>query len=207
MKILIADDHVIIRAGLIRLLETVPDFQIIAEAESAGQIFEFLSHSHCDLIILDINMPGKNGLEVLKEIKSEKPEIKVLILSIYPEDTYALTAFELGASGYLCKDSSADELIKAIRRIAAGKKYISDSLSDKLASGLDKGDIPHKKLSGREMEILLLIGEGHTPTEIAVELSLSINTVATYRNRILRKMNMTTNSALIHYVVRNNLTK
>jgi two-component system, NarL family, invasion response regulator UvrY len=207
IKILVADDHSIVRAGLIKLLEKEIDLEIVGQAENATEVLEFTEKNDCDLIILDINMPGKNGLEVLKELIKIKTHIKILILSISPEDTFAENAFELGASGYLTKDSTPSELVKAIRKIIAGKKYVSDELKDKLATnfGTKYEKSLHYKLSERELEILLLIAHGKTPSQIAEKLFLSVNTIATYRARILEKMNMQSNAALIYYVIKNNL--
>ncbi len=183
------------------------DLQIVGEAANSAEALEFLSSHECDFMILDINMPGGSGLHSITEFKKLKPYVKILVLSIYPEKSFAVTALEMGASGYLTKDSSPGELIKAIRKINTGKIYISESLANTLAERIHSGSdkILHEKLSIREMEILLLIGEGKTTNEIAMQLYISQNTVSTYRSRILKKMNMRTNSALIHYVVKNNL--
>jgi two-component system, NarL family, invasion response regulator UvrY len=207
IKILLADDHSIVRAGLRKILEKESDLQIVEEVENALDVLKFAKKHDCDLIILDINMPGKSGLEVIQDIKKMKPQIKILILSIYPEDSFAINALELGASGYLTKDSTPGELVKAVRRINSGGKYVSESMKDKLVLRIEKEEnkILHEKLSKREFEILLLIGEGKTPAQIAEKLNISINTVATYRARILEKMNMHSNAALIHYVIKNNL--
>jgi len=205
--ILLADDHAIVRAGLRNILEKENDFQIIGEVENAFAAIEFIQSNDCAFIILDINMPGKSGLEALKEIKKLKPQMKILILSIYPEESFALSAFEMGASGYLTKDSTSNELVKAIRTINGGRKYVSESMADHLACRIEKEKDKslHEKLSHREMEILLLIGEGKIPSEIAEKLHISIHTEATYRARIMAKMNMKSNAALIHYVIKNGL--
>lgn len=206
-NILLADDHSIVKAGLRKILEKESDVQIVGEAGNAFEVMEFVDEYDCDFIILDINMPGKSGLDIIKELKKTRPQIRILVLSIYSEDNFAINALELGADGYLTKDSTPAELVTAIRKINRGKKYISESMSDKLASRIEteKTKNIHEKLSQRELEILLLIGEGKTPSEIALKLNLSINSVATYRARILGKMNMKSNAALIHYVVKSNL--
>ena len=207
IKILIADDHSIVRAGLIKLLEKESDMQVTAEAENGNQVLEFIRKNDYGVIILDINMPGKSGLDVLKEVKKSNPDIKVLILSIYPEENYAMHSFELGASGYLTKDSTPAELTKAIRKINAGGKYVSEVLAEKLAFDIDIKHHKnlHENLSEREMEILLLIAEGNPPAMIAKQLNISVNTIATYRARILEKMKMESNAALIHYAVKSGL--
>jgi len=207
IKILLADDHSIVRAGLRKILEKETDLHIIGEAENASEVLEFVKNNDCDFITLDINMPGASGLDVLKEVKKIKPKIKVLILSIYPENSFAISAFELGASGYLTKDSTPKELVKAIRKISAGRKYVSEEMTEKLVSRVElkQDKLLHEKLSRRELQVLLLIGEGKTSSEIAEKLCLSENTIATYRARILEKMNMRSSAALIHYVIKNNL--
>lgn len=159
------------------------------------------------MIILDINLPDQSGLDVLKELKSMHPDLKVLILSMYPEDRFAVRALKAGANGYVTKESANTELIKAIRKVMQGRKYVSESLAEKLAFGLesDSGRPPHEKLSDREFQVLCLLGSGSGINAIASRLSLSVSTVNTYRSRILEKMDMKTNMELIHYCVKNNL--
>ena len=206
-KILLADDHIIVREGLKKILDRESDLQITGEAENTNEVLEFFKKNTCDVLILDINLPGKSGLDIMREIKKSKPNVKILILSIYPEDSFAINAFELGASGYLTKDASTEILLKAIRKISHGGKYVSESLADKLASRIttDWGKSPHENLSKREIQVLLLIGKGKTTSEIAKELSLGYNTISTYRARILDKMGMNSNAALIHYTITHNL--
>ena len=170
---------------------------------------ELVNKSKCDLLILDINMPGASGLSILKKVKNIKPGIKILILTIYPEESFAVSAFELGASGYLTKESTPKLLVKAIKKIIDGGKYLSEKFGENLASGIDlkRSKTLHERLSTRETEVLLYIGEGKTSSEIAIQLGISINTIATYRARIMKKMNMRSNAALIHYVIKNELLK
>ena len=206
-KILIADDHGIVRAGIRKILEKEIDLQIIGEAGNAYEVLEFVNKKNFDLLLLDINMPGSGGLDLLRKVRKIKPQIKILIVSIYPEETFALNAFELGASGYLTKESTPEELVKAIDKINGGGKYLSEHFGEKLASRIDltRSKTLHERLSTRETEVLLFIGEGKTTTEISEKLNLSTNTISTYRTRILEKMNMNSNAALIHYVIKNNL--
>jgi len=208
-KIIIADDHSILRAGIKKVLEKEIDLQVIGEAENAHEVLELINKSECDLLILDINMPGSSGLGILRDVRKIKPRIKILVLTIYPEESFAMSAFKLGASGYLTKESTPELLVKAIQKIREGGKYLSEELGEKLASRIDLQNSKnlHERLSTRETEVLLFIGEGKTTSEIAKELGISINTVATYRARILEKMNMNSNAALIHYVIKNELLK
>lgn len=208
-KILIADDHGILRAGIKKILEKEVDLQVIGEAKNAYEVLELVNKNECDLLILDINIPGASGLSILRTVKKIKPQIKILILTIYPEESFAVSAFELGASGYLTKESTPKLLVKAIRKIRDGGKYLSEKLGEKLASRIDlqSSKTLHERLSTRETEVLLYIGEGKTSSEIAIQLGISINTIATYRARIMKKMNMRSNAALIHYIIKNELLK
>jgi two-component system, NarL family, invasion response regulator UvrY len=208
-KILIVDDHYLIREGLKKILETETDLNIIGELKKGADVYEFIKQNECDLIILDINLPDRNGLDILKDVKIIKPETFVLMLSILPEEQFAVRAIRAGASGYITKDGAPDELIKAIRRIKNGRRYVSEELADKLAFDLgSKSDkILHETLSDREFQILLLLGSGKSSKEIAQVLSLSSSTVNTYKSRIFDKMEMKTLSQLIHYVITNDLLK
>ncbi len=206
-KILIADDHSIVRAGIKKIIEKDVTLQVIGEAKNAFEVLQMVEQNECDLIILDINMPGASGLSVLKRVKIIKPRIKILILSIYPEESFAIRAFKLGASGYLTKESSPQLLVKAIYKIRDGGKYLSEKLGESLAARIDLETFRplHEKLSTRETEVLLYIGEGKTSSEIATQLGVGISTIATYRVRIMKKMSMKSNAALIHYVIKNEL--
>ncbi|MCX5856724.1 MAG: response regulator transcription factor [Deltaproteobacteria bacterium] len=207
IKILIADDHPIVRAGFKQVISDMPDMLVADEAANGQEVLNYIRKKDYDLVLLDISMPGRSGLEVLKDLKSEKPKLPVLILSIYPEEQYAIRALRAGASGYMTKASAPNELIAAIRKISEGGKYISASLAEKLAYYLD-GDAskpPHETLSDREYQVMLMIASGKTVTEIADELCLSVKTISTYRTHILDKMKMKNNAEITLYAVQNKL--
>jgi two-component system invasion response regulator UvrY len=207
IKILIADDHSIVRAGLIKILKEEKDIEICGEASNHQGVLSILSRGLPDLVLLDISMPGRSGLETLKEIKSLHPKLKVLILSMHPEDRYAVRAIKAGAVGYVSKEGATEELVKAIRKVCAGEKYISAALSAKIADYFetDLESAPHELLSDREFQVLCMITSGKSTDNIAGELSLSNNTIATYRERILSKLRLKTNVELTNYAHRNNL--
>ncbi len=204
MKILIADDHAVVRKGVRYILSELQDTVIPDEAEDSYEALEKVRKNDYDLVLLDIAMPGKDGLETLKEIKIEKPKIPVLILSMFPEEQFAMRALKSGASGYLTKDSIPDELIKAIQKVLRGGKYVSESFSDELLLSIDRDRdierLPHETLSDRECQVMLMIAAGKTRKEIADKLFLSVKTVSTYRTRILEKMGLKTNADLTKYV-------
>ena len=209
IKILIADDHAIVREGLKQIVAEEKDILVAGEAENASSLMELLAREKWSLVVLDINMPGKSGLEALKDIKLQYPDLPVLILSMFSEDQYGLRAIKAGASGYLKKVSAPTELVVAIKKIVSGGKYINQSLAEKLAEKFDetgKASL-HEKLSDREYQIMCNIALGKSAEEIAQELSLSINTVYTYRNRILEKLSMKSNVELTQYVLRNKLVE
>lgn len=207
IKILIADDHAIVREGLKQIVAEEKDMIVSGEAENASSLMSLLEKENWSIVVLDINMPGKSGLEALKDIKHLYPDLPVLILSMFSEDQYGLRAIKAGASGYLKKVSAPTELVVAIRKIVSGRKYINPDLAEKLADnfGSDKQNILHEKLSDREYQIMCNIALGKTAEEIAEELSLSINTIYTYRNRILEKMSMKSNVELTQYALQNKL--
>lgn len=201
IKIFVADDHSLIREGIKNIISKEFDMSVVGETADPLKIIELAQQIKPDLLILDLSMPGKSGLDVLKEIKSVAPETKVLIMTMLPEDQFAKRTLKAGASGYLTKDSAPDELVSAIRKIINGKKYISPSLAEKLADDLDDTSPkePHELLSDREFQVLKMIASGKSQTEIADELSIGISTVNTYRARILEKLNLHTNAELIHF--------
>jgi len=207
IKILIADDHPIVRAGFKQVLSETPDLIAADEAGNGQEVLEFLKKKKYDVVLLDISMPGKNGLEILKDLKTDYPRLPVLILSIYPEEQYAIRALRAGASGYLTKASAPHELISAIRKISAGGRYISASLAEKLASYLDADmtKSPHETLSDREHQVMRLIASGKTVSEIAGSLNLSVKTISTYRSHVLEKMKMKNNAEITLYAVQNKL--
>ena len=206
---MIADDHTIVREGLKQIVSDTCDITVADEARNGQEILDKFDKQHFDLIVLDISMPGMNGIEVLKTIRLQKPKLPVLILSIYPEEQYAIRVLRSGASGYLTKESAPNELINAIRKIAAGGKYITHSLAEKLALAIDENtEKPlHETLSDREFQVLKLIASGKTPNEIANLLCLSEKTISTYRSRTLEKMRMKNNSELMHYAIQHGLTE
>ena len=207
IKILIADDHAVVRQGLIQIIDRETDMKIAGEASSAHEVLEKVQKQNWDVVVLDITMPGKSGLDALKEIKLEKPKLPVLVLSMHPEDQYATRVLKAGASGYMTKETAPEELVQAIRKIVNGGKYISPALAEKLAFDLgaptDKD--PHELLSDREYQVLCLIASGKPVSEIGKLLSLSVKTISTYRTRILEKMNLKNNAELIHYAIQNKL--
>ena len=190
IKILIADDHPVVRKGLKEIIEEIPDMAVRGEASTGHEALEKVRKGDFDIVVLDISMPAGNGLDILKQLKDEKPELSVLILSMYPEEHYAVRVLRAGASGYLTKESAPEELIAAIRKASKGGKYISSSLAEKLAFDLEiDAERPlHETLSDREYQVMLMIASGKTPKEIGEELFLSVKTIGTYRSRILEKM-------------------
>jgi two-component system invasion response regulator UvrY len=209
MKILVTDDHAVLRRGLMEILEDGFGKVQFGEAANTGEAIAQVEKQAWDLTVLDITMPGRSGLDALKEIKSLKPETRVLVLSVHSEDQFAVRALKAGAGGYLNKDSAPEELVKAARKVMSGGRYVSDSLAEKLANTLEKkhSDNPHQDLSDREFQVLLLIGSGKTVSEIGVELSLSVKTVSTYRARILEKMGLNTNAEMTRYCFENKLVQ
>ena len=203
LKILIADDHPVVRRGLKQIIADTPDMAVVDEATNGWEVLNKVRASDYDVVLLDIAMPGKDGLDVLTQLKYDKPRLPVLMLSMYPEEQFAVRALRAGASGYLTKESAPDELISAIRKVSAGGKYVSSALAEKLALDLQSGgeQPPHETLSDREYRVMCLIASGKTVTEIARELSLSVKTISTYRRRILDKMKMKNNAELTHYAM------
>ena len=207
MKILIADDHTIFREGLKHILTEYPDMIVADEARNGREVLDKIWNNDYDMVLLDISMPGMTGLEALKQLKNDRPKLPVLVLSMHPEEQYAVRALRAGASGYLTKESAPDELMTAIRKISQGRKYITSSLAERLAQEMeaDSEKPLHDVLSDREYQVLRMIAEGKTVKHIAEELSLSIKTVSTYRTRIMEKMKMKTNAELMHYAIRHQL--
>lgn len=206
LKVLIADDHDIFLAGLKQVIDQSVNMTVADEAADGLQVLAKVRNNDYDLLVLDISMPGRSGLEILKEVKSLKPKLPVLILSMHPEEQYAVRSLKLGASGYLTKGSSSQELLQALQRISLGKKYVSDSISELLANRLGSYDgPPHERLSDREYQVMRLIASGVTPKKIAEELMVGIKTVNTYRSRILEKMEMRCNAELTRYALNSNL--
>ena len=209
IKILIADDHRIVREGLKQILAETPDMIVADEANNAQEVLKKIWDNDYDVLLLDISMPGRSGLDILKQLKSDRPKLSVLVLSMYSEEQYALRALRAGASGYMTKESAPDELIEAIRKVSTGRKYISPSVAEKLAFSLESGDEkpPQETLSDREFQVMCMIASGKTIKAIADDLSLSVKTVSTYRARILEKMRMKNNAELTHYAIQNKLVE
>lgn len=206
-RVLIADDHAILRRGLKEILLRELNGAVCGEAKDAQEVLLQLQSDDWDLVILDVSMPGRSGLDVLRDLKLARPKLPILVLSMHPEDQYGKRALRAGASGYMIKESAPEELIKAIRRVLAGGRYVSPELAERLASDLteDAERPAHEILSGREFEVLRMIGAGKTVKQIAEELHLSVPTVSTYRARILEKLNMKTTAELMRYALRNHL--
>jgi two-component system, NarL family, invasion response regulator UvrY len=208
-RFLIADDHDVVRRGLKQILFDAFPSAIIAEVTNAEDLLEKVTLEEWDVVISDITMPGRSGLEILQQIRQDYPKLPVLILSVHSEDQYAIRVLKAGASGYLNKESAADELVRAINHLLLGKKYITPSIGEKMAAMLDKdkdkGALPHENLSDREFEVCKLLAAGKSVSEIAGMIFLSVTTVSTYRARIMSKMNLKTNSDLTLYAVENKL--
>lgn len=205
--VLIADDHFILREGLKQVIGSTGEFIVSAEAETGQHTIQHVRDKHFDLVMLDISLPDRNGIDVLKQIKKEAPSLPVLILSLHPEDHYAMRALRAGAAGYVHKKSSPEELLEAMRIAVSGLKYITSSLAQELAQYLSKNRLPvrHAELSDREFQTLVMIGAGKTVTEIANKLSLSVKTISMYRSRLLQKMSLRNNAELTHYALRHEL--
>jgi DNA-binding NarL/FixJ family response regulator len=207
IKVFIADDHAIVREGLKQILAETRDIVVAGEAENGLDAVKLFRKSDCQVMLLDISMPDRSGIEVLKQIKKEKPELAVLMLSMHREDQYAIRSLKAGASGYLTKQSAPRELVTAIRQVAGGLKYISPALAQELANhvGEDHEAPPHDTLSDREYQTLTMIASGKTVGMIAKELSLSVKTVSEYRARLLVKMKLKNSAELTHYAIKNQL--
>ena len=209
IRILLADDHKMVLDGLGNLIKKQTDMEVVAEARTGRMAVKQAVKLSPNVVVLDISMPGRSGLEILKEIKAERPKLAVLILSMHAEEQYAVRALRAGASGYLTKASAPDELIGAIRKVSSGRKYVTSSLAEKLAIELDidTKKPPHEALSDREYQVMLMLASGKSVTEIADELCLSVKTISTYRTRIMEKMSMKKNAELTLYAIQNRLVE
>ncbi|HXG93713.1 MAG TPA: response regulator transcription factor [Blastocatellia bacterium] len=207
VKVLIADDHTIVREGLKQILAQSVDLSVTGEAANGGELLEKVRTGDWDVVLLDLNMPGRDGLDTLKQLKCERPKLPVLVLSMYPEEQYAVRILKAGASGYLNKRSAPEQLIEAIRRVSSGGKYISAAMAEKLAFELETNfqDALHNSLSDREYQVLCLLASGKTRREVAEELSLSVKSISTYRARILEKLRLKSNAELTHYAIQHGL--
>jgi two-component system, NarL family, invasion response regulator UvrY len=207
IRALIADDHAVVRQGLRQILMETPDMVVTGEACNGPEALEQARGGAYDVVVLDITMPGRSGFEVLKELRLEDPALPVLVLSMHSEEQFAVRLLKAGASGYLNKESAPEELVKAIRKVVSGGRYVSPRLAEKLAFEIDSGSdkLLHETLSDREFQVMRMMASGQTVKEIAAELALSVKTISTYRARILDKMNLHTNAELIHYAIQNQL--
>lgn len=207
IKVIIADDHAILRAGLKQILSETEDILVIAEAQNANEAIKLGSQPEADVLLLDISLPDRSGMEALKYIKRENSHIAVLMLSMHREDEYAIRALKSGAAGYLCKQSASSELVNAIQTVARGKKYITPEVAEILANQIGRDDqkAPHELLSDREYQTFIMIASGLSVTDVANKLSLSVKTVSMYRARLLEKMQLKHNAELTHYAFKHNL--
>ncbi len=207
IRVLVADDHIVVRKGLIHILTRDPDIAVVGEAANYGELRAHLLDAPVDVMLLDIQMPGRNGLEIAKLMKQELPRLYIIILSMYPEDQYAVRALRAGAAAYLSKSAPPETLIEAVKTVAAGRRYISAEVAQALAERVSSeiSDHPHESLSDRELQVLKLIASGKRLADIARDLSISPKTVSVYRARILEKMALESNAELTHYALKNNL--
>jgi DNA-binding NarL/FixJ family response regulator len=209
IKIIIADDHAIVREGLKQILADSRDIVVTGDAENGLDAIKLLRATECDVLLLDISLPDRSGIEVLKQVKKEFPRLAVLMLSMHREDQYAIRSLKAGASGYMNKQSAPKDLVSAIREVAQGRKYISAALAQELANqiGDDREVPPHETLSDREYQTFMMIASGKTVSDIALELALSVKTISMYRSRLLQKMKLRNNAELTHYAIRNELVE
>jgi DNA-binding NarL/FixJ family response regulator len=209
IRVLVADDHAVVRKGLVQILADTENIRVMGEAPNAAEALRQLRQTPCDVLLMDVSMPGKNGIEALKVIKEEFPQVKVLILSMYPEDQFGVRALKAGASGYLTKDSPPDKMIEAVERIMSGKRYITAELAELLAESMGPASevAPHHTLSDREFQTMRLIASGKKLSEIADTLALSPKTVSVYRSRLLEKMKLSNNAELTHYAIKHGLVE
>lgn len=209
LKVLLADDHELVRAGLERLLTEADDVEVIGAAADGFEVLEEAEKTLPDLVLLDVSMPGKGGMDTLKELRQRFPSVRVLVLSMYPEDQYAVRLLKEGAAGYMTKESAPEELLNAIRRIHAGGRYVSAQMADALVTHLEFGDDAesHRSLSDREFQVMCMLASGRTVGQIAEELSLSVKTVSTYRTRVLQKMKLKNTAQIMHYALQKGLVE
>ncbi len=207
ISVLIVDDHPVVREGIKRIISGHPDMEVTGQASGGREAMEQVRKTRFDVAVLDISMPEESGIEVLKKIKTESPETKILVLSIYPEEQFAIRCLKGGALGYLNKDVATEELGSAIRQVAAGRRYVTHLMGERLANEMfyTAGKMAHESLSDREFQVLCDIGRGKTITEIATDMNISVKTASTYRARILAKMHMNTSAQLTAYAIRNEL--
>lgn len=210
IKVFIVDDHEIIREGLKKILKEEADLVVVGEAQNGDEVLHNIKDIDCDIMLLDMNMPGRSGLDLIADLKNLKPHMHILVLSIHPEDKFALRTLKAGASGYVCKDTALEELVVAIRKVYVKGRYLSTTLAEQLAFDFmpDKNEqLPHESLSNREQEIMYLLASGKKVKDIAADLKLSISTVFTYRVRIFEKLKIKSNVELTHYAITNKIVE
>ncbi len=207
IRLFVVDDHAVVRRGLKQIVEESRECRIVGEASTADEALTRLRDTPCDIVVLDVSLPDRNGLDLLKQIKAEHPRLTFLMLTMHAEEQYAIRAFKAGAAGYLTKESAPEQLLLAVKRIANGRRYMSVELADRLAGQLggDPNKLPHERLSDREFQVLCLIAKGKGLSEIANELGVSVKTISTHRTRLLEKMCLKSNAELVQYAVKNGL--
>lgn len=207
IKVMIADDHAVVRDGLRMVLEASGDIEVVAEAENGEQTLAILHDVEPDVLLLDVAMPGLGGFDVLQRMMQKNSKVAVLVLSMYPEEQYALRFLKTGASGYLTKDTASKELVSAVHKVARGQRYISSEVADLLAQNItgNHEELPHERLSDREYQVMCHIASGKTVSQIGEQMSLSVRTISTYRSRIMAKMRMSSNAELTHYAIKHGL--
>jgi two-component system invasion response regulator UvrY len=207
IRVIVADDHPILRAGMVSVLNASSDLRVVAEAGNGAEVMRAIGATAFDVLLLDVSMPGKTGLDILRQIRKDNARMPILIVSSFPEDQYAIRAIKAGASGYITKMSAPGELVSAVRTVANGRKFITPEIAEMLANAVERPDAatPHETLSDREFQTMKMIAAGHSLTEIAEKLCISVKTVSVYRSRVLEKMRMKSNVELTRYVVENNL--
>lgn len=210
IRVFLADDHPVVRKGLQRILEEQPGISVVGEASDGNEMLRSLKNLPADVMLLDVSMPGPGLVPLLQELRAAHPTLPVLVLSVHPEDQYAVRALRAGARGYLTKDHSPEELVAAVRKVYRGGRYVSATLAERLAAEFDAAGssrAPHEDLSDREFEVLCMVGSGRSVTEVAATLGLSVKTVSTYRTRLLQKMAATSNADLVRYVATHGLMR
>jgi two-component system invasion response regulator UvrY len=207
MDIIVCDDHPVVRQGLTRIIQSGINVAQVREADGGQMLLDLLRDQPSDLVLLDVTLPGRSGLDVLRQLKQERPRLPVLVLSVHPADQYAVRALRAGASGYLTKDLAADELVNAVRLVTHGERYLTPAVANRLADALERpvDECPHEELSDREFEVLGLLGAGKKVKQIADQLCLSYNTISTYRSRILTKLGLKTDAQLVRYALQHGL--
>jgi len=207
IRIVLADDHAIVREGLKRIVQSVPDFEVVGEAGEGGEVLRLVREAEFDLLVLDLSMPGRSGMELIKHVKSLKPRLRVLVLSMHQESQYAVRAIKAGASGYLTKESAPALLEQALRKIAAGGAWVSADVAQQLALGAMPGGqtAPHEALSSREFEVFQMLAAGVSVTEIGTRLSLSVKTVSTHKANLMHKLGLSNSSELVRYAIKHGL--